>query len=122
MSETRDSTLCFRNARELNTKEEYGESSSVDFERNTCFEIAPDYNRRVERVCRSEKFGCEKDLDSNSEKITDPISDSIETDNINENFTNTHDDRMCRICFAGPEEEDNLGRLISPCLCKGTMR
>ncbi|CAI2183089.1 7113_t:CDS:2 [Funneliformis geosporum] len=32
------------------------------------------------------------------------------------------EDKMCRICFAGSEEEDNLGRLISPCQCKGTMR
>ncbi|CAG8729087.1 15534_t:CDS:2, partial [Dentiscutata heterogama] len=32
------------------------------------------------------------------------------------------EDKMCRICFAGPEEEESLGRLISPCLCKGTMR
>lgn len=28
------------------------------------------------------------------------------------------DDRTCRICFCGPEE----GRLISPCLCKGSMK
>lgn len=32
------------------------------------------------------------------------------------------DDRQCRICFSGPEEEDSLGRLISPCLCTGSMR
>jgi hypothetical protein len=32
------------------------------------------------------------------------------------------DDRQCRICFAGAEEEDALGRLISPCLCSGSMR
>lgn len=28
------------------------------------------------------------------------------------------DERTCRICFCGPEE----GRLISPCMCKGTMK
>ena len=27
---------------------------------------------------------------------------------------------MCRICFAG--EEEGLGKLISPCLCRGSMR
>ncbi|KAF0433752.1 E3 ubiquitin-protein ligase SSM4 [Gigaspora margarita] len=32
------------------------------------------------------------------------------------------EDKMCRICFAGPEKEESLGRLIPPCLCKGTMR
>ena len=37
-------------------------------------------------------------------------------------FTNVPEDKMCRICFAGSEEEDNLGHLISPCQCKGTMR
>ena len=29
---------------------------------------------------------------------------------------------MCRICFGGKEDENELGRLISPCLCKGSMR
>jgi len=29
--------------------------------------------------------------------------------------------KMCRICFAGEEEAD-LGRLISPCRCRGTMK
>ena len=32
------------------------------------------------------------------------------------------DERQCRICFAGREEEDSMGRLISPCLCTGSMR
>lgn len=32
------------------------------------------------------------------------------------------DDRQCRICFGGSEEEPSLGRLISPCLCAGSMR
>ncbi|OCF56128.1 hypothetical protein L486_06069 [Kwoniella mangroviensis CBS 10435] len=31
-------------------------------------------------------------------------------------------DKTCRICFSGPEEEDMLGRMISPCLCTGSMR
>jgi hypothetical protein len=30
--------------------------------------------------------------------------------------------KTCRICFAGEEEEEDLGRLISPCLCSGSMR
>ncbi|KAI8840578.1 hypothetical protein BC829DRAFT_19087 [Chytridium lagenaria] len=28
---------------------------------------------------------------------------------------------MCRICFGGSEDEEVLGRLISPCKCKGSM-
>lgn len=31
-------------------------------------------------------------------------------------------EKQCRICFSGPEEEDALGRLISPCMCTGSMR
>lgn len=30
------------------------------------------------------------------------------------------EDKMCRICFDGPDEE--LGKLFSPCLCRGTVR
>lgn len=32
------------------------------------------------------------------------------------------EESQCRICFGGVEEEDTLGRLISPCLCTGSMR
>ncbi|KAL0247736.1 hypothetical protein I308_103814 [Cryptococcus tetragattii IND107] len=32
------------------------------------------------------------------------------------------DEKQCRICFSGPEEQDALGRLISPCMCRGSMR
>lgn len=32
------------------------------------------------------------------------------------------DERQCRICLGGPEEEEELGRLITPCLCRGTIR
>jgi hypothetical protein len=32
------------------------------------------------------------------------------------------DTRQCRICFAGAEEEPDLGRLIKPCKCKGSIR
>ncbi|RKP23995.1 hypothetical protein SYNPS1DRAFT_30233 [Syncephalis pseudoplumigaleata] len=36
--------------------------------------------------------------------------------------TTASNEQQCRICFAGVEEVELLGRLISPCLCKGTMR
>lgn len=32
------------------------------------------------------------------------------------------DDRQCRICLGGVEDEGEMGRLISPCLCAGSMR
>lgn len=28
------------------------------------------------------------------------------------------DERICRICFSGPEEVDSQGKLISPCKCR----
>jgi len=28
------------------------------------------------------------------------------------------DERICRICFSGEEEVENLGTLISPCKCR----
>ncbi|CAE6420913.1 unnamed protein product, partial [Rhizoctonia solani] len=32
------------------------------------------------------------------------------------------EEKQCRICLAGVEEEAELGRLISPCLCRGSIR
>ncbi|CAE6487867.1 unnamed protein product [Rhizoctonia solani] len=32
------------------------------------------------------------------------------------------EEKQCRICLAGAEEETELGRLISPCLCRGSIR
>lgn len=32
------------------------------------------------------------------------------------------EEKQCRICLAGPEEENELGRLISPCHCRGSIR
>ncbi|KAI9296423.1 hypothetical protein K502DRAFT_323831 [Neoconidiobolus thromboides FSU 785] len=40
---------------------------------------------------------------------------------INDNILNNDDDRRCRICFDS-EENQELGRLISPCHCKGSMK
>lgn len=34
-------------------------------------------------------------------------------------YTNTHEQPQCRICFDGPDP--TLGRLIRPCLCSGTV-
>jgi hypothetical protein len=30
-------------------------------------------------------------------------------------------DRVCRICFGGSEEEEEMGKLFSPCICRGTV-
>ncbi|GAA5842093.1 hypothetical protein JCM9279_002785 [Rhodotorula babjevae] len=30
--------------------------------------------------------------------------------------------RVCRICFGEEDEDDDLGRLLAPCLCRGTAR
>ena len=30
--------------------------------------------------------------------------------------------RQCRICLSGPEDEHTSGRLIKPCMCKGSMQ
>lgn len=45
---------------------------------------------------------------------SDPVSEAQEEEE--------PDDRQCRICFGGSEDEPTLGRLISPCLCAGSMR
>ena len=34
----------------------------------------------------------------------------------------TPEEKQCRICLAGAEEEAELGRLISPCHCRGSIR
>ncbi|CAE7228540.1 unnamed protein product [Rhizoctonia solani] len=36
--------------------------------------------------------------------------------------TKPPEEKQCRICLAGAEEEAELGRLISPCLCRGSIR
>jgi len=36
--------------------------------------------------------------------------------------SSTKEGRQCKICLGGEEEEDELGRLISPCKCKGTIK
>ncbi|CAG8582618.1 9814_t:CDS:2, partial [Scutellospora calospora] len=75
--------------------------------------------RRVQEACSNEGSEHELDRDCNVEKKFPTQSD---TDPAVSSSYNTVEDKMCRICFAGPEEEESLGRLISPCQCKGTMR
>ncbi|RUP50419.1 hypothetical protein BC936DRAFT_139170 [Jimgerdemannia flammicorona] len=54
-----------------------------------------------------------------------PVTEEIETDEHGSSASARAgvDERFCRICFSGPDDEDeSLGRLISPCLCSGTMK
>nr|XP_031861478.1 uncharacterized protein CI109_003082 [Kwoniella shandongensis]KAA5528550.1 hypothetical protein CI109_003082 [Kwoniella shandongensis] len=54
--------------------------------------------------------------------LNDGIDDQTIPDLKREDEDVQTDERQCRICFGGAEEEDSLGRLISPCLCMGSMR
>ncbi|GAA5842084.1 hypothetical protein JCM9279_002782 [Rhodotorula babjevae] len=36
--------------------------------------------------------------------------------------TTSPDRRVCRICFGDDDEDDDLGRLLAPCRCRGTAR
>jgi hypothetical protein len=54
----------------------------------------------------------EEDIKSTPLREIDPDSDEGAPE----------DERQCRICFSGREEEETLGRLISPCLCTGSVR
>jgi hypothetical protein len=52
-----------------------------------------------------------------------PIPTSADGADRTEHKPNMEEDqRQCRICFGGADEEEELGRLISPCLCAGSMR
>lgn len=47
----------------------------------------------------------------------------INPDNLDDtDHQEPEDERQCRICFSGREEEEALGTLISPCLCTGSVR
>jgi hypothetical protein len=60
------------------------------------------------------KPGIEHDEDTKSTPLREIDPDSDEG--------GPEDERQCRICFSGREEEETLGRLISPCLCTGSVR
>ncbi|CAG8639668.1 36067_t:CDS:2 [Racocetra persica] len=84
-------------------------------------ESAPYLRRSVQEACSNE--GSEHELDSDYSKLSSNVEKIFPTQTGSVPDANSPvEDKMCRICFAGPEEEESLGRLISPCLCKGTMR
>lgn len=57
------------------------------------------------------------------ERIAEPVNEEARKD-AGEGAQNEprvpQDERLCRICFDGEDEE--LGKLFSPCLCRGTVR
>ena len=57
-----------------------------------------------------------------AEDDDDPPLRSVEEVEDIEQRARESDERLCRICFAGAEDEESQGRLISPCLCTGSMR
>jgi len=55
-------------------------------------------------------------------KEEDPLVKEESATPLRELDPNEFDERQCRICFGGLDDEQTLGRLISPCLCSGSMR
>ncbi|KAG8742645.1 hypothetical protein FRC10_001128 [Ceratobasidium sp. 414] len=66
---------------------------------------------------RSEQYETNTGSGSESPHPSSPSPGRRESPN-----AKTPEEKQCRICFAGAEEEAELGRLISPCLCRGSIR
>lgn len=57
------------------------------------------------------------------ERVAEPVNEEARKDageGAQDEPRVPQDDRLCRICFDGEDEE--LGKLFSPCLCRGTVR
>lgn len=54
--------------------------------------------------------------------VQEALDDAAQDEEEEEEEIPAPDERQCRICFGGREEEETMGRLISPCLCTGSMR
>ncbi|KAI9012742.1 hypothetical protein BC832DRAFT_547898 [Gaertneriomyces semiglobifer] len=54
--------------------------------------------------------------------VQDEVPEEAETPLADPPQAAGRDDRICRICFGGQEDEPELGRLLSPCKCNGTMK
>jgi len=100
--------LCKRSPQsDPNEENSYTSSSSVEYERKKY--TWEQFRSTVESI------------DNFTEEYIDEAESSEKSPNV-ENNDNIPEDKMCRICFSGAEDEINLGHLISPCQCKGTMR
>lgn len=79
------------------------------------------------KVCDNHDQGDDEDW-VETETSYPGVVEVEESSEINEEKSTAEDDNgqranhQCRICFGGVEDEIELGRLISPCLCSGTMR
>jgi hypothetical protein len=62
-----------------------------------------------------ERAGNDTNTDAKDVDITTPGSKTNDS-------PDTGAEQQCRICLGGIEDEPELGRLISPCLCTGSMR
>jgi len=67
-----------------------------------------------------EDLDVKQEVDEVEDRKASPLRESGESDPEPED--QPEDERQCRICFSGREEEETLGRLISPCLCTGSVR
>ncbi|KAI8821659.1 uncharacterized protein EV422DRAFT_427191 [Fimicolochytrium jonesii] len=79
---------------------------------------APDAGSLAEDVGPTHDETSDRDTATAAPGSLNPETNSTETGAVPEEH------RICRICYGGPAEPDEpyLGRLISPCKCKGTMR
>ncbi|TPX72895.1 hypothetical protein SpCBS45565_g00007 [Spizellomyces sp. 'palustris'] len=62
--------------------------------------------------------------ESNLEDEKPEDNDGMETASAGPGVSTATDEKLCRICYSPAEDPDaaELGRLISPCKCKGTMK
>lgn len=70
-----------------------------------------DYNQKQKKTCTPLVLIIARNYDRENYTPLTGISDSK---------SNEH--RQCRICYGDSSETNTLGRLISPCQCRGTMK
>lgn len=73
------------------------------------------YARSAEKILEAESVGDQEGLEEQKATL-------LRGFDVNGEDARDIDERQCRICFDGPDDEEVLGRLISPCLCAGSMR
>ncbi|KAK9719442.1 hypothetical protein K7432_004778 [Basidiobolus ranarum] len=61
-----------------------------------------------------------EDAESNSGE--EKIKEKAESEDTKEKIAAEEEEKQCRICYGGLDDEPSFGKLISPCKCKGTMK
>jgi hypothetical protein len=99
-------------------------SSPLDRTFQDPFEAGPSKLRSGEPVYPTLPDDDDEDLDikPNFEDVEDRKGSPLREIDADSDGGDVEDERQCRICFSGREEEETLGRLISPCLCIGSVR